>query len=155
MTVSICTYEAAHFEGVKAMWRELFSADTPWHAPEVTVPAKLKVQPDLFVVAVDVGALDAGRVVGSIFGGYDGHRGWLNGVGVRKEYQGTGVGAALVREMEQRLGRLGCPKINLQVRTSNAAVIGFYQKLGYAVEERISLGKRMNAASFEAAAITR
>ena len=144
MTVAIRTYEDAHFEGVKALWRGLFSEDTPWHTPEVTVPAKRKVQPDLFVVAVDVG-----RVVGSIFGGYDGHRGWLNGVAVRKEYQGAGVGAALVREMEKRLGQLGCPKINLQVRTSNAAVVGFYQKLGYAVEERISLGKRVNAASVQ------
>jgi ribosomal protein S18 acetylase RimI-like enzyme len=38
---------------------------------------------------------------------------------------------------------LGCLKVNLQVLASNAEVIAFYQKLGYRVEERISMGKRL------------
>jgi Acetyltransferase (GNAT) family len=37
----------------------------------------------------------------------------------------------LVKEAEKRLCALGCRKINLQVRPSNAAVVGFYRKLGY------------------------
>jgi ribosomal protein S18 acetylase RimI-like enzyme len=31
----------------------------------------------------------------------------------------------------------------LQVRADNTAVLEFYRKLGYAVEERASLGKRL------------
>jgi ribosomal protein S18 acetylase RimI-like enzyme len=38
---------------------------------------------------------------------------------------------------------MGCTKINLQVRSSNSAVVSFYQSLGYDVEERVSMGKRM------------
>jgi ribosomal protein S18 acetylase RimI-like enzyme len=38
---------------------------------------------------------------------------------------------------------MGCTKINLQVRSSNMAVVDFYQSLGYAIEERVSMGKRM------------
>jgi ribosomal protein S18 acetylase RimI-like enzyme len=38
---------------------------------------------------------------------------------------------------------MGCRKINLQVRTANPAVIGFYESLGFSVEERVSLGKRL------------
>jgi ribosomal protein S18 acetylase RimI-like enzyme len=52
------------------------------------------------------------------------------------------LGSALVQEAEARLAAMGCQKISLQVRTSNAAVAEFYKKLGYVIEERISMGKR-------------
>ena len=48
---------------------------------------------------------------------------------------------ALVRHVEQALIRLGCLKVNLQVLASNAAVVAFYEKLGYRVEDRVSMGK--------------
>jgi ribosomal protein S18 acetylase RimI-like enzyme len=41
------------------------------------------------------------------------------------------------------LRQIGCTKINLQIRISNQGVVSFYQKLGYAVEERVSMGKRL------------
>lgn len=44
---------------------------------------------------------------------------------------------------ETRLRQIGCTKINLQVRASNQGVVSFYEKLGYAVEERVSMGKRL------------
>jgi ribosomal protein S18 acetylase RimI-like enzyme len=49
----------------------------------------------------------------------------------------------LVGEAERRLKALGCGKVNLQVRSTNEAVIGFYRRLGYDVEERVSMGKRI------------
>ena len=36
---------------------------------------------------------------------------------------------------------MGCPKFDLRVRFSNAAAIAFDERLGYALEERASLGK--------------
>ena len=56
-----------------------------------------------------------------------------------------GIGTALLHEAEARLLSIGCRKINLQVRATNAAVVGFYQRLGYAIEERISIAKRLLA----------
>ena len=53
------------------------------------------------------------------------------------------MGTALVREAERALNALGCEKINLQVRAANEAVVQFYRALGYAVEDRISLGRRL------------
>jgi ribosomal protein S18 acetylase RimI-like enzyme len=44
---------------------------------------------------------------------------------------------------EAALKKRGCPKINLQVRTSNAAVISFYEHLGYLKDDVIGLGKRL------------
>jgi ribosomal protein S18 acetylase RimI-like enzyme len=54
-----------------------------------------------------------------------------------------GIGSKLVEEAERRLKTLGCVKINLQVRPSNSAVANFYRRIGYAAEERISMGKRV------------
>ncbi|OPX32506.1 MAG: acetyltransferase GCN5, partial [Gemmatimonadaceae bacterium 4484_173] len=36
-----------------------------------------------------------------------------------------------------------CPKINLQVRSSNTEVIDFYTKIGFKVDQAISMGKRL------------
>lgn len=49
----------------------------------------------------------------------------------------------MLKEAENRLQQIGCTKINFRVRASNQAVVSFYEKLGYAVEERISMGKRL------------
>jgi len=46
-------------------------------------------------------------------------------------------------EAERRLRALGCPKVNLQVRTSNEAAREFYRQIGYSVDEAVSFGKRL------------
>jgi ribosomal protein S18 acetylase RimI-like enzyme len=61
---------------------------------------------------------------------------------VSPDAQGRGYGRALVEHAERALRELGCPKLNLQVRSSNARVIEFYRSLGYDNDEVISLGKR-------------
>jgi hypothetical protein len=53
------------------------------------------------------------------------------------------LGTRLVRTAEAALIELGCPKVNLQVRASNAAVVAFYRALGYSIEERLSLSRRV------------
>jgi len=37
----------------------------------------------------------------------------------------------------------GCTKINLQIRPSNSPVVEFYKSVGYEIEARISMGKRV------------
>ena len=58
-------------------------------------------------------------------------------------HQQRGHGQALMQAVEAGLLALGCPKINLQVRAANTAVLAFYQRLGYANDEVVSLGKRL------------
>lgn len=136
--MDIRQYAAEDFEGVRALWEAAFPDDPAWNRAEMAIPAKLAVQPELFFVAV-LGE----DVIGSIMAGYDGHRGWLYAVAVRADARRSGVGAALVGHAERALMGLGCAKINLQVRETNAAVVGFYQALGYFVEARVSMGKRV------------
>ena len=137
--LSIVTYASAHFDGVDALWREAFPNDGAWNVAKISIPEKLKVQPDLLLVAVE-----ARLVVGSVMAGYDGHRGWISRIAVLKTRQRRGIGEALIQEAEKRLVARGCSKINLQVVASNATVLGFYQSLGYSVEERISMSKHLS-----------
>lgn len=138
--MEIRRYRPSDFDGVQSLWAEAFPNDPPWNRAEAAIPAKLAFQPDLLFVATGGGA-----VIGSVMAGYDGHRGWLYAVAVRQGCRRGGVGAALVREAERALAALGCEKVNLQVRASNEAVARFYTKLGYAIEDRISLGRRLLA----------
>jgi ribosomal protein S18 acetylase RimI-like enzyme len=82
-------------------------------------------------------------IVGSVMAGYEGHRGWINYLAVLPECRRRGVGRALMAEAERLLRAAGCPKINLQVRAGNAEVLGFYRAIGFAVDEVVSLGKRL------------
>lgn len=75
--------------------------------------------------------------------GYEGHRGWINYLAVDPDHQRLGYGRALMAEAERLLRAEGCPKINLQIRATNQGVIEFYRRLGYAVDEVVSMGKRL------------
>jgi ribosomal protein S18 acetylase RimI-like enzyme len=136
--MDVVAYSADRFEGVAALWREAFPDDPPWNAAAVSIPEKTALQPDLLLIAVE-----GDVVVGSVMAGYDGHRGWLYSAAVLGTHRGRGIGSALVHEAERRLAALGCRKINLQVRGSNAPVVEFYRRLGYSAEERVSMGKRI------------
>lgn len=138
--ITVQAYDETHFEGVRALWLEAFPDDPPHNRAEVAIPAKLAVQPELLLVA-----LDGDEVVGTAMAGYDGHRGWLYSVAVRRTHRRAGIATLLIEEAERRLALLGCTKVNLQVRAENAAVAAFYRGLGYEVEERVSMGKRLPA----------
>jgi ribosomal protein S18 acetylase RimI-like enzyme len=75
--------------------------------------------------------------------GYDGHRGWISYLAVSPAYQNQGLGRQLMADIEERLAAMGCPKINLLIRTDNAAVTSFYEKLGYKTDAVSSMGKRL------------
>jgi len=54
-------------------------------------------------------------------------------------------GMGLMEQVEAGLVALGCPKLNLHIRLDSPAVLDFYEKLGYAVEEHVSMGKKLPA----------
>ncbi len=138
--VEIRTYEERDEAAVAALWREVFP-DAPAHnVPEEDIRRKLAVQRDLFFVAVD-----GGELVGTALAGYDGHRGWVYCVAVKPNRRRRGIGDALMARVEEDLRAMGCAKLNLQVRATNREAVAFYERLGYAVEERVSMGKLLAA----------
>jgi ribosomal protein S18 acetylase RimI-like enzyme len=137
-------FEEADAPAVAALWREVFAYSAKHNDPARVIRDKLAVQRELFFVALLDGAL-----VGTVLGGYDGHRGWVYSLAVAPQTRRRGVGTALMRHVERELATRGCPKINLQVLASNAGTVEFYRKLGYAAEERISMGKLLESPAHE------
>lgn len=127
-----------HRAQVIELWQQAFGYDTAHNLPSLAIDKKLAVNDGLFFVATDKKA-----VIGTILAGYDGHRGWLYSVAVHADYRRHGLGSSLVRHAEQALTALGCMKINLQITGGNDVVVGFYEALGYGVEPRISMGKKI------------
>ncbi len=135
--LQIRSYQEADQDAVVALWRAC-SLVVPWNDPVKDIRRKLRVQGDMFLV----GLLDA-SLVAAVMAGYEGHRGWINYLAVHPDYQNSGFGRRLMEEVEARLRALGCPKINLQVRSSNAEVIEFYKRIGYSIDDVVSMGKRL------------
>lgn len=132
-------YRASDEEQVIALWQAC-DLVRPWNNPVRDIQRKLQVWPEGFLIAEEGGA-----IIGSVMVGYEGHRGWINYLAVSPAHQRRGVGRQLMAEAERQLRKAGCPKINLQVRTSNAAALAFYERLGFSQDQVISLGKRLES----------
>ena len=131
-------FEASDEHGVIALWNLAFPDDPPWNSPPEIIRRKLSVQRELFLVCLSDDAL-----VGTVLAGFDGVRGWVHKLAVHPDYQRQGIATRLMAAAEQALTALGCPKLNIQVRASNAGVVDFYRRAGYVVEERISMSKHL------------
>lgn len=124
---------------VIALWNEVLPSTQPWNDPETIIRRKQKIDDRLFFV----GAL-AERIVATVLAGYDGVRGWIYAVAVAPDCRRHGIGRRMIDKAERTLRSRGCQKINLQVRSSNREVVTFYEKLDFAVEDRVSMGKPLS-----------
>jgi ribosomal protein S18 acetylase RimI-like enzyme len=134
-------YDKDDLNGVIKLWREVFPDNPPHNDPADDIRRKLKIQSELFFVA-----REGSEIVGTAMGGYDGHRGWIYYVAVSNKYRRRGIGSALMKKIEAELAKIGCHKLNLQVREGNEEVIAFYESLGYTVEPRTSMAKHLKPA---------
>lgn len=144
---TIRSYQPRDQAAVIALWQRC-ELTRPWNDPAKDIARKLTVQPELFGVVDGVGDPDGtdpgqGRIVGSVMAGFEGHRGWINYLAVDPALRKQGLGRALMDWAERGLRAAGCPKINLQIRTANAPVIAFYRPIGFAQDEVVSFGKRL------------
>ena len=137
LALEIRPYEEGDDDAVVALWRAC-GLVVPWNDPRKDIRRKLRVQRDLVLV----GSLD-GNLVATVMAGYEGHRGWINYLAVAEECRRRGFGRRMMDAAEARLRAIGCPKINLQIRRSNAAAVGFYRSLGFLEDESVSMGKRL------------
>jgi len=124
-------------QAVIALWRAC-NLTRPWNDPARDIARKLKVNPELFLV----GVMD-GRVIATVMGGYEGHRGWVNYLAVEPVYQRRGIAREMMGVVAEKLLALGCPKINLQVRSDNTSALEFYERTGYTRDDVVSMGKRL------------
>lgn len=134
-------YQSADRDALIHFWQTVFPDDPAHNAPDKVIDEKLRVDDLIFVVDQESsGANEVPSIVGACMAGYDGHRGWLYAVAVLPDHRRTGIGEQLVSQSIDALRELGCVKINLQIRVDNTEVAGFYKSLGFAVEDRMSMG---------------
>jgi ribosomal protein S18 acetylase RimI-like enzyme len=136
---SIRPFALRDTESVIALWQET-GLTRSWNNPYLDIQRKLTVQPELFLVAVD-----GEDVVGTVMGGYDGHRGWIYYLASSPQRRGEGIARDLVADVEEKLLEMGCPKVQLMVRPGNEEVLGFYDALGYERFDTTTTGKRLIA----------
>jgi ribosomal protein S18 acetylase RimI-like enzyme len=135
--MKIRRYRSEDEPAVVQLWRDS-GLVVPHNDPYKDIQRKMAIQADLFMVGVE-----GTRIVATVMAGYEGHRGWMNYLAVAPDRQRAGLGRQMVAEAEQQLRRLGCPKINLQIRRANAGVMQFYRRLGYLEDDVASMGKRL------------
>jgi ribosomal protein S18 acetylase RimI-like enzyme len=118
-----------------------------WHAAGLTRPWNDPAYDLRFAMdgpaSTVLGAFDGETLVGTAMTGHDGHRGWVYYLGVLPDRQRHGVGRALMGAVEQWLRERGVPALNLMVRASNEAALGFYDRLGYETVEVVVRARRL------------
>ncbi|WP_282837106.1 GNAT family acetyltransferase [Microbacterium flavum] len=139
MSIDIRPFSLSDTDAVVALWQET-GLTRPWNNPYQDISRKLTVQPELFLVATEEGAL-----VGTVMAGYDGHRGWLYYLASAPERRGEGIARRLVERAEELLREMGCPKVQLMVRPENGGVHDFYAAIGYESFDIWATAKRLIA----------
>jgi ribosomal protein S18 acetylase RimI-like enzyme len=134
--LTIREYRPGDKKAVINLWTEcgLISAE---NNPELDIERKLQVNPELFLVGII-----SDRIAATVMGGYEGHRGWANYLAVHPDFQRKNYGRKMMESLEEKLMEMGCPKINLNVRSTNIEAMKFYYRIGYKQDEVITLSKR-------------
>ena len=135
--LKIRPYQPGDKDAVINLWLEC-NLVVSHNNPERDIERKLQVNPEWFLIG-----LAGDEIVATCMAGYEGHRGWINYLAVSRRFQRQGIAAKMMQAAEDKLRAAGCPKINLQVRTSNADVIQFYNRIGYSNDNVIGLGRRL------------
>jgi len=128
----------ADFDAVITLWEEA-GLTRPWNPPATDLRRALDGS-----TSTVLGAFSDDRLVGTVMVGHDGHRGWVYYLAVTMTERGTGLGRRLMQAAEAWLVQRGAVKLQLMVRETNTAVIGFYDRLGFADADVRVLAKRLD-----------
>ena len=124
-------------DAVCALW-ERCGLTRPWNDPVKDIAfARQGAHSDVLVGKAD------GEIVASVMVGHDGHRGIVYYVSVDPDQRGKGYGKQVMAAAEAWLKGQGVWKLNLLVRAENEAVRQFYESLGYEVEPRLCMARKL------------
>ncbi|SHM69246.1 GNAT family N-acetyltransferase [Roseibium suaedae] len=115
----IAPFEERHRSAVTGLWAAC-GLIRPWNDPDKDIDRKLTDPVGQFLLVLS-GEGEAEEVLGSVMVGYDGHRGSIFYLAVHPDHQSAGLGR----------------------RRSNTAVLAFYDRLGFAEDDAVLLGKRL------------
>ncbi len=137
--IAVTELEDADIEAVVALWARC-GLTRPWNDPHDDIRICRATGHGAVLVA-----RDGGNVVGACMTGHDGHRGALYYLAVDPDRRRAGLGRTLVEAAEAWCRVRGLPKVNLLVRKENAAVVAFYDELGYRDTDAMCLWHHLDA----------
>jgi len=138
MTIIIRNFKSSDKDSIIDLWKNVFNPMDFHNDPENAFNMKSKHKDNLFFVAEE-----NAQVIGTVIAGFDGHRGWIYSLAIKPEVRNKGIAKLLVKKAVEELKKLGCLKVNLQINSDNADVVDFYKKMGFQVEDRISMGMKL------------
>lgn len=98
----------------------------PWNPPASDLQRALDGE-----TSTVLGGFENECLLATVMVGNDGHRGWMYYLAVDKSRRRAGLGRQMVAAGEGWLQEHGAVKVQLMVRSTNYAVLGFYDHLGY------------------------
>lgn len=98
------------------------------------IKLKLEHDADLFLVAEE-----NHEIIGTVMGAWDGRRAWIYRLAVRADRQRSGVGKALIGELERRLIKKGTLKVNAQIYLWNKKSLDFFKSIGYELQPDLAM----------------
>lgn len=136
--MNIRTYLPTDRDAVITLW-EACGLTRPWNDPGSDIDTCISKPESTILVGED-----AGKIVGSVMVGHDGHRAWLYYLAVSPALQKGGLGRKLVAAAEDWVKGRGIPKVMLMVRPENDKVRAFYEAIGYVEEPRVIFSRRFD-----------
>ncbi len=131
-------FQISEYAVVFNLWKRAGLQIRPGDEPE-DIRLKLQRDPDLFLVAEE-----EAQIIGTVMGAWDGRRGWIYHLAVDPDHQRKGVGAILVKEIENRLLAKGAKRVNAQVLKSNRQSLEFFRATGYETRpDLMMVGKQL------------
>ena len=138
MTITIRNVKPKDKTQVIALWTKVFPTKKYHNKPSIAFDQKIQHPDNLFFIAEQ-----NNNIIGTILAGYDGHRGWIYSLAVEPDYRRKKIGTQLLTKAIEELKKQGCLKINLQITGETSPLVDFYKTLGFIVEKRISMGKKL------------
>jgi ribosomal protein S18 acetylase RimI-like enzyme len=126
VTATVRPAEAADLPKVLALWEEARSEAASVPDTQDALDTLVAHTPDALLVA----ELD-GDVVGAVIAAWDGWRGNIYRLAVRRECRRLGIGLQLVRAGEQRLRDKGVRRVTALVVTEELGAAALWKAAGY------------------------
>lgn len=118
--------EKNDFKKVYAMWKKAKLQLESYEQEKKEFEDMLLINPQSCFIAIN-----KNKVIGSVFGTYNGRWAYIYHVAVDPDWQLKGIGKLLLDNAEKNLKKKGVSKIRLTVSLDNLKVIPFYEKCGY------------------------
>lgn len=129
----------ADFDSMYVLWKEVGLNVADLETEERDFNMMIMLNPMTNFVACD-----GKKIIGTVFGVFNGRRAWVYHLAVHSAFQNKGIGSLLLKQTEEALKKIGATRVCLWVDKSNLKVLPFYKKYGYSeINDAICLAKNI------------